>query len=380
VSAGPSATSGRWAWAEVDLAAVRHNVAHMRSVVAPAEVWAVVKADGYGHGAVPAALAALDAGATGLCVALTQEGIELRSAGIEAPILLLSEQPLEQVGLIVAHGLIATVASRRSIEAVHAAARVAGQRVHLKVDTGMHRGGCPPAEALSLAQMVVGSGLVLDGVFTHLAVADEVDNPFTAVQLDTFDDVLAQLATAGLDVGIVHAANSAGALAHPRSHRSMVRIGIAAYGIAPGAGVAHLTRSLRPALSLHSRVSFVRRVDSGERVSYGLRYVFERPTNIAVVPIGYADGVPRRLFDAGGQVLIGGRRRSIVGAVTMDQLVVDVGDDAVQIGDAVVLIGAQGLQCITADEWANRLGTIGYEVVCSISKRIDRVLTTRADR
>ena len=365
--------SARWAWAEVDLGAVRHNVAHLRAVVAPAELWAVVKADGYGHGAVHVARAALDAGAFGLCVALASEGAELRRHGIVAPVLLLSEQPMEELAAVVAEQLESTVYSSRQIEALSAEVRGARHRVHLKVDTGMHRVGCDPCDALALARSIVSDrALVLAGVCTHLAVADDPTDPFTATQLAAFDAVLAELREAEIDPGEVHVANSAGALAHPMARRSFVRVGIAMYGISPGAGVADLAGVLRPALALRARVSYVRRVVAGERVSYGLRHRFATATTVATVPLGFADGVPRRLFETAAEVLVGGRRCRIVGVVTMDQLMVDVGDLSVAVGDDVVLIGAQGDERITAEEWAERLGTIGYEVVCGVSKRIER--------
>jgi alanine racemase len=369
----------RWAWAEIDHDAIRHNVEVLQRVVAPSDVWAVVKADGYGHGAVDVARTALVAGASGLCVALAQEGYELREAGIDAPILLLSEQPMAELAGIVEHGLIPTVYTAPYIDALATVAGDGADRrclgVHLKVDTGMRRVGAMPADVPALVELVGHHAprVRLDGVSTHLASADAVDDPATADQLATFDAVLATLpasVTAGL---AVHAANSAAALAHPQARRSFVRAGIAIYGISPGHAVDHLCDDLRPAMRLVARVSFLKRVEAGTRISYGLRHTFERPATVATIPIGYADGVPRRLFETGGEVLIGGRRRPIVGVVTMDQLMVDVGDDDVAVGDEVVLIGEQGGERVTAEEWADRLGTIGYEIACGVSRRIARV-------
>lgn len=383
-SAQPSTVRfDRWGWAQIDVDAVRHNIVQLRAVVAPAQVWAVVKADGYGHGAVDVAHAARSAGATGMCVALVHEGIELRSAGIDGPVLVLSEQPPAQLSAAIAADLTMTVASVAGIQAVAAAAGDRGVAhrpgVHLKVDTGMHRVGCAPGEAVELAARVMSSGLRLDGVFTHLAVADEPDDAFTDSQLNRFDEVLADLRAAGIDPGLVHAANSAGALAHPRARHSMVRAGIATYGISPGPGVERDAGFLRPALSLHARVSVVRRVLAGDRISYGLRHRFTVDTTVAVVPLGYADGVPRRSFECGVEVLVGGRRRLVVGTVTMDQMMIDCGhggpgDDQVAVGDEVVLIGRQGDENISATEWADRLNTIGYEIVCGISPRVPRVV------
>ncbi len=367
---------GRWAGVDVDLDALAHNVGVVLAAAAPAELWAVVKANAYGHGAVPVARAALGAGASGLCVALVQEAVELRAAGVEAPILVLSEQPPHQAGEAVRHGLISTVYSTAQLDALDAAvgSRAVPHRVQLKVDTGMHRVGCAPGEAVAVARQIEQRrGLVLDGVFTHLATADEPADPAAAHQLDRFEEVLAALAEAGIDPGRTHAANSAGALAHPRARRDLVRVGIAMYGIEPGRGVEHLCRGLQPVLSLHACVSHVKRVAAGERISYGLRHAFAHDTVVATVPLGYADGVPRRLFETGGQVLVAGRRHPIVGVVTMDQLMVDVGPDAeVRVGDPVALIGRQGGEQVRAEEWAERLGTIGYEIVCGLSSRLAR--------
>ena len=366
---------GRWAWAEVDAAAIEHNVAVVRAAAGGTPVWAVVKADGYGHGALLAAEAALRGGADGLCVALVQEGVQLREAGVSAPVLVFGEQPPAELDAAVRHDLVSTVYSLGQVAELDRVARAAGvvHRVHLKIDSGMHRVGCDPTDAVGIAEAIVAApGLRLEGVYSHLAVADEPAHPFTAQQVAVFDAVLAELAAAGVRPEVVHLANSAGALAHPLARRSLVRAGVALYGISPGPGVDPLAVALRPALSLHARVSMVRRVRAGEGISYGLRHTFATDTTVAVLPIGYADGVPRRLFSAGAEVLIGGRRRPIVGVVTMDQLMVDMGVDDVAVGDHAVLIGRQGDDEITAAEWADRLGTIGYEIVCGISRRIER--------
>lgn len=376
----------RWAWAEVDLDAITHNVGVIARAVAPSDVWAVVKADGYGHGAAPVATAALEAGATGLCVALVEEGVALRREGITAPILLLSEQPVDLAGEIVAEGLTPTVYSVAAVEALDQAAgraeRAEPLDVHIKIDTGMHRVGAQPVDAVALADAIAGHAHVrVGGVFTHLAVADEPTSPANEVQLRRFDDVLAALRGAGHEPAVVHAANSAAALALPGARRDLVRLGIAMYGIEPGEGVSDLCTDLRPALSLHARVSMVKTVRAGEGISYGLRHVFAADATVATIPIGYADGVPRRLFGTGAAVLVHGRRRPIVGVVTMDQLMIDCGDVPVVVGDEVVLIGAQsgsaGTDAIPAEEWAARVGTIGYEIVCGISKRIERRLRPR---
>jgi alanine racemase len=375
------AAGGRWAWADIDLAALDHNISVLRERVAPAAVWACVKAGGYGHGARAVAAQSLRSGAGGLCVALTQEGVELREAGIDAAILVLTEQPPEQLGELVANRLTPTVYSTGYADAL---ARVVADGatcdVHLKVDTGMQRVGARPEDVPILAAHIreLAPRLRLAGVFTHMACADDVAAPANAMQLEEFARVLDELEAAGLRPPLTHAANSAGALAHPTSRFDMVRAGIAVYGISPGPGVDHLARELQPVLALRARVSMVKRVVPATHVSYGWRHRFERATTVATVPIGYADGVPRRLGTLsdrpGMEVLIGGHRHRIVGVVTMDQLMVDVGDADVSVGDEVVLIGRQGDEQISASDWAERLGTIGYEIVCGISTRVPRVL------
>jgi alanine racemase len=367
--------TGRPAWAEVDLDAVRHNAAVVAGLAGPAELCAVVKANGYGLGGEALAVAALEGGASRLAVALVDEGVALREAGVDAPVLLLSEPPAEAMADTVAHRLTPTVYTRGGVEAL---ARVVGHRrpvaVEVKVDTGMHRVGATADEAVAVAQLVhEAPGLRLEGVWTHLAVADEPENPYTALQLERFEEVRDRLARAGLVPDRVHAANSAGAIAHPAARYDMVRCGIALCGYAPSAPLAGMA-DLRPALTLRARVSYVKEVDAGERLSYGLRYTAPQRSFIATVPLGYADGVPRRLFDVGGCVLVGGRRCPIAGVITMDQLLVDCGPGAaVQAGDEVVLLGRQGDSEVTAEEWASALGTINYEVLCGIGARVPRV-------
>lgn len=367
----------RHALIEVDLDAIAANASAMVAAARGAQLCAVVKADGYGHGSVDVARAALAGGASWLAVALVEEGRLLRDAGIDAPVLVLSEPPPDAMAEALEAGLTPTLYTPEGVasaaSAVATRPRVQPWRVHLKIDTGMHRVGAHPADALQVARRIVGTpGLALGGTFTHLAVADEPQRPETAEQLDRFAGVLDDLAAAGIDPGLRHAANSAGSLAHPRAHLDMVRVGIALYGIAP-APVLSGAVDLQPAMSLHAEVTMVKHLAAGDGVSYGLRYVFDRPGTIAIVPLGYADGVPRRMGLTGGEVLIGGARRPIRGVVTMDQTIVDVtGGPEVAPGDPVVLLGEQGGERITAQDWADRLDTIPYEVVCGFSKRLPR--------
>ena len=372
----PEAVSRR-AWADVDLDAIRHNAAVLASLASPAALCVVVKADAYGHGMVPVARAALDAGATWLAVAVVEEGAALRQAGIAAPILLLSEPPPEAMAAAVAARLTPTVYTPRGVEAAAEAAERgrAPVSVHLKVDTGMHRAGADPEDAVEVAEAVERSrGLRLEGLWTHLAVADDPSqDAYTLTQLERFEEARDRLAAVGVNPPVLHAANSAGAIAHPSSRYDMVRCGIAVYGHPPSPALAGRA-DLEPALSLKAEVAMVRQLPAGERISYGRCYGLGASCTVATVPLGYADGVPRRLSAVGGTVLVGGRRCPIAGTVTMDQIMVDCGPDgSVAVGDEVVLIGRQGDAEITAEEWAELLDTISYEILCGIGARVARV-------
>ena len=358
-------------WCEVDLDAVGANLEALGRRVPNAAICAVVKADAYGHGAVPVAAAALNAGASRLAVALVEEGVELRHAGVTAPVLLLSET---RGSLVEARrsDLTPTLYTPDGIAEAAAAARLDGAvwDVELVVDTGMRRIGAEPAAAGHLVDAIdTDPGLRLTGVWTHCAVADEPDNAFTDEQFARFDSISESLGERDLRR---HCANSAVTIQHPGSAGDMVRCGIAMYGIDPSPELAGLVE-LRPALSLKSQVAFVKRIGAGEGVGYGHRWRAPTERLIATVPIGYADGIRRDLGLRGGEVLVGGRRRPIVGVVTMDQLMVDLDqDDSVAAGDDVVLIGRQGGESVSAAEVAARLDTIPYEVVCAISPRVPR--------
>jgi len=366
--------TARPAWVTVDLGAIEANVAALAALAPSARMLVAVKADAYGHGAVPVGRAALAGGATHLGVSSVDEGAELRAAGIGAPIMVFSEPPPEVAAEVVARRLSPFVYSPTGIAALADAAAAAGVRlpVHLKVDTGMNRVGCRPADALGLVQMIGDRPeLELEGIATHLASADLEDSSVSLAQLDVFDAVLTDV-TARLGFRpVTHAANSAGLVGFPRSHYDLVRIGISIYGIHSGPGSAERV-TLVPALSVRAHVSFVKDLRAGEAVSYGGRYVLERPGRVATVPVGYADGVPRNYGLVGGEALIGGRRHPVVGIVTMDQLMIDVGGAEVHAGDEVVLLGRQGSVEIDAHEWADRLGTITNEVVTRIGHRLPR--------
>ena len=357
--------------AEIDLDAVRHNV---RTVKPPeAELMAVVKANGYGHGAIPVARAALQGGASWLGVALVEEGLALRNAGIEAPILVLTEFPPGSEERALSARLTPTLYSERALTALAAAAPPQGTPVHVKVDTGMHRVGIPPEQAPALVEAVLASGMKVEGLWTHFARSEELSDPTTDRQLELFLAVCSTLEARGVRPRYRHAANSGATLAVPDSHLDLVRVGGAIYGIAPARDLVGAL-PLRAAMTLRSAVTHAKRVPPGHGISYGHRHRTTRETTIATVPVGYADGYLRALSNT-GSVLIRGRRYPVVGSVTMDHLMVDCGDDPIEVGDDVVVFGRQGDAEILVEEVATWAGTIGYEVVCAVSERVPRRVT-----
>jgi alanine racemase len=375
---GSSAGPVRPTRVEVDLDAVRHNAARLRELAGGAEVMAVVKADGYGHGAVPVARAALEGGASWLAVALVEEGEQLRAAGVDAPVLVLTEPPARHAGRLLDARLTPTLYTREFGDALE---RAGGDRgttlaVHLKVDTGMARVGVPPAERAGLfAAVTAWRHVRTEGLWTHLARADEHGPDGVATteqQLDRFDAALEEAAAAGLTWDLTHVANSAGTLCHPRARRDLVRPGIALYGLSPSADVDAAAHGLRPALSLVTDVRFAKRVSAGTPVSYGHRWVAPADGWLVTLQVGYADGVPRALTNR-AEVLVGGVRRPLVGTVCMDQVCVWLGDDEPTVGDPVVLLGSQGTERVRVEEWAAAADTITYEVVTQLTARLPRV-------
>ncbi|GMQ98393.1 MAG: alanine racemase [Acidimicrobiia bacterium] len=366
----------RPSWVEVDLDAIEFNTRQVAHHIAPAELCAVVKADAYGHGDVPVALAAIAGGASSLAVALVEEGVRLREADVDVPILVLSEPSEEDLPSVVKHGLTPTVYRLGFVGLLAEAASMATTvpyPVHLKLDTGMHRVGAAPIEAFEVARAVDRDDrLALQGVFTHFSVADE-DVEYTRRQNTALVRFVEALAGEGIEPRIVHAANTAAALDLPETHHDMCRVGLGLYGLRPrpGSGEAVV---LRPAMRVVSHVRYVRRVPSGARPSYGRIKEVDGPSTIVTVPIGYADGVRRKLA-VPGSVLINAKRYDFAGQITMDMVVVDVGSDRVAVGDEVVLLGVQGDQQISAEEWADMLGTINYEVVCDFGPRMPRRYT-----
>ena len=369
----------RPAWAEIDSAALRHNISTLRSLVAPAALCGVVKANGYGHGALLAARAFIDAGAAGLAVAIVDEGVELRNGGITEPILLLAEAPADTLVDALEARLTLTIGSLDGARAARDAVISIGGRhpVHIKVDTGMHRMGVSPRDLLETVEILKSSpNLVIEGIYTHFPVADSMDpddRMYCHEQMDTFFALVAELRERGVEPPLMHLANSAASISLPDARASMVRVGLAAYGYVPHPDMSGMVTPLRPALSLKARVTAVRELEAGERPSYGRRRALESRATVATVPFGYADGYPRRFFEAGASVLINGRRHPLAGSVTMDQLVIDCDGATVSVGDEVVLLGTQGEHSISAAEWAEWGETITWEVLCGIGARVPRV-------
>jgi alanine racemase len=356
-------------WAEIDLEAVANNLRAIKALLDPrTAVMAVVKANAYGHGLVRVAQAAARE-ADRLGVALIEEAVRLRQAGLRLPIQLLSEPPTAAADQIVYQDLIAPVYSKEMAAALSREAVKQGRRVkvHLKIDTGMRRVGVKPEEAIDLYRSVSRlPGLTVEGIFTHFACAAVPGHPHTQKQLKAFLSLKSSLA----DIPIWHAANSAAALFCPPTRLEMVRIGIAMYGLQPSAVPSPIP--LKPALTLKAKISWVQELRPGDGVSYGLTYKTKQRTIAATLPIGYGDGY-NRLLSNKGQVLITGRRVSIIGNICMDQSLIELGGVKALPGDEVVLIGGDGDQAITAEEIASLTGTINYEVVCMINDRVPRV-------
>lgn len=363
--------------AEIDLAAIAANVRVACELAGPtAAVMAVVKADAYGHGAIPVARAALGAGATWLGVAVPEEGAALRAAGLQARMLVLGPIASAQAALVVGHDLDQCVSDPGQVEAIsrEAASRGRVQRLHLKVDTGMGRVGLPPRAVRAAAERIAAFPAVrLVGLMTHFADADADDPEFTREQLARFDAVSRDLRAAGIAIPLRHAANSAGLIRHPDARLDLVRPGILLYGCPPCATRRPGDPALAPALRLRTAISQLADLAAGASVSYGRTFVAPRDMRIATLPIGYADGLSR-LLSGRGQALVLGRRVPILGRVCMDMTMVDVTHlPGVRVGDEAVLIGRQGGEAITADEIAGLTGTISYEVLCRVGPRVPRI-------
>ncbi len=371
----------RTTWLEISRSALINNVRQLRSRLSPAtRLMAVVKANAYGHGAAETSRVIQGAGADCFAVATLSEAIELRAAGIERPILVLGYTPAWQAADALAHGITLTVLDLETATALGhaAAAHGAPLTVHVKVNTGMNRLGVrPDATPAFIAALRDLPGLAVEGIFTHFATSDETDKQHAEAQFACFQQVLAALEKNELRPAVAHAANSAALLTMPHTHLDMTRSGIALYGLDPDMDQCTLPPGFQPALSWKAMVTQVADLAPGEAVSYGREFIAERPMRVAVLPVGYADGFPRRPFNW-GSVLLHGRPTPILGRVCMDQTVVDVtaietADDPVRVGDAAVIIGRQGETAISAEDASQRVGTNNYDIVSRILARVPRL-------
>lgn len=359
-------------WSEIDLSNAANNVAAFKQLIGEnCQLLAVVKANAYGHGDLEIARTALANGASWLAVALPEEGVRLRRAGIAAPILVLSAVSAHQLEMCVYKDLVVSVFQWEIAQALSNIARRLQKtiRIHVKVDTGMNRIGIQPEEAVGFIKRLQGlPGIDVQGILTHFASAERSNDQYTKWQWQRFSWVLLELKKENINIPLKHCANTAATLQMPETHLDMVRVGLGTYGLYP---CSH-SINLKPVLSLHTEVAAVKRVPKGTAISYGSKYVTWKDTTIVTLPIGYADGLARRLCDR-GLVLINGIKHSFAGTITMDQCMVDVGDAPVEIGERVTLIGSQGEETITVDDWARWLDTISYEVTCMISSRVPRI-------
>lgn len=362
------------AWVEVDFQALAHNIQQLKQhLSASTQLLAVVKADAYGHGALKVAQAVLEQGATWLAVATIPEGIELRQAGISAPILIFGATSTpEQAQAIAYWQLQPTLCTPQQALAFSQALDVP-LPVHLKLDTGMSRLGAPWQQALGFVQFVRSlPNLEIASLYSHLAMADDVNPTVTQQQQARFEQVIQQLQLTGIPLPMLHLANSAATLSNPGLHYDLVRVGLALYGLYPAEHFKSVI-DLRPVLQVRARITQVKEIPAGTGVSYGHQFVAPQPLQLAVVGIGYADGVPRNLSNQ-ISVLIRGQRLHQIGAITMDQLMVDTSNISdLSVGEIVTLLGQDGSEHISADDWANRLGTISYEIICGFKQRLPRI-------
>ena len=358
--------------AEINLDAVRHNFNEIRRHIKPAsKLCAVVKANAYGHGAIQVSKVAVECGADFLAVATVDEGLELRRAGFDVPILILGLVPSSAAGVVVENNLTATVADFELAEKISAAAVKLDKlaKVHLKLETGMGRIGIFPEDAVELAKKISAlPNIELEGLFSHFADADSADRTFTRRQIKIFAETAEKIRSAGVEIKIRHLAESAAILDIPEAHFDMVRAGIISYGLYPSDDVRR-TIELRPAMKLVARVAYLKKISAGTSIGYGREFVAKRDSIIATLPLGYADGYIRAYKNF--HVEIREKLAPIAGRVCMDQTMIDVTDvDGVQVGDEVILFGSDK---ISIDDAAKHLGTINYEITCLISSRVPKI-------
>ncbi len=368
-------------WVEVDLKAIAHNIRELRRITNPkARIMAVVKANAYGHGMIEVARQSLENGAEALGIANIEEGIQLRKAGIDAPVLIFGYTSPVHAKKLIEFDLTQTVYSYETSRALSEAVAAYGKKikVHIKVDTGMGRLGLlrgikdnSLSEVESISRLPM---LELEGIYTHFATADKSDRSYAGKQFEIFMDFLNQLRIAGLEIPVTHAANSAAIINMPETHLDMVRAGISIYGLYTSEEVDRSIIKLKPAMELKTKIIHLKKVPAGFKVSYGTTYETEKPTTIATVSIGYADGLNRLLSSKGRMLVCGGQSAPIVGRVCMDMTMLDVGKiPEIAIGEEVVVFGKQGNASISVDEIASTINTINYEVVSTIMERVPRI-------
>ncbi len=356
---------------QISLDKLEKNFVNISKLVSPSKVAVAIKANAYGHGFIPVAKILENLGVEFLCVATPDEAIELRKNQIKTKILLLSEPGIGDLEQFSDLKVSLSVYSRDFLRRIASVKR--DFNVHLKINTGMNRVGCRIENVSELADIIsLASNLKLEGIYTHFPSADDQVKDETLGQLKTFEYELEQLKSRGLNPDYVHSANSAAAISIPGSRFDLVRVGLSIYGYYPSLDMKQFL-DLEPIADLYSEISYIHRINAGEGVSYSSLFRTPKDTNIAVVPIGYADGVPRNLGIKGGNVLIEDKFYPIVGAVTMDQLMVDLGDDEYQVGTKVVLFGKSKEKQISADDWAMATDTISYEILCGIGPRVQRI-------
>lgn len=367
------------AWAEINLDNIAHNVREIRRLVGKrTEIMAVVKADAYGHGVLETVNTMIESGVTRLAVSMLDEAIQLRKIGISVPILVLSHTSPQRADELIKYNITQTVYSNEMASLLSDAAQKRGKKIHIhiKIDTGMSRVGFLPGysavkEVIAIQKL---PGIIIEGIFTHFATADEKDRKYTQQQMELFESIINELNRIGILIPIRHVSNSAAIIQYPEYTLELVRPGIILYGIYPSDDVDRTVIDLKPAMMLKAKITMVKWIEKDTAVSYGRKFVSDRPTKIATVPVGYADGFSR-LLTGKSRMLVNGQFAPVVGSICMDQCMIDITDieGDVSVGDEVVILGKQGDNEITADEIARTIGTIPYEIVCIIGKRIPRV-------
>jgi alanine racemase len=367
------------AWAEINLDNIAHNVREIKRITnKKTEIMGVVKADAYGHGVMETARTLLDNGVTRLAVSMLDEAIQLRQSGFRVPILILSYTDPRRAEEIILNDVTQTVFSMDLAEALSAAAVKLGRsvKIHIKIDTGMTRVGFMPG--YSAVKNVVNisrlPGIIIEGLFTHFASADEKDKTYTYMQFEQFMSICSELSRIGVHIPIKHVCNSAAIIEFPEMHLDMIRPGIILYGLYPSNDVNKGKISLKPAMMLKADIILVKDVEKGTPISYGGVFITKKDSRIATIPIGYADGYSR-VLNGKGMVLVNGEPAPVVGRICMDQCMIDVTDlkSEVKVGDEVVIFGKQGSREIKVEDLASQIGTVNYEVVCIVGKRIPRV-------